>query len=622
MDSQSRVDHFEALLRRRFHVEESEDIIDWLKKNIRSIPYSPMPGGFRTTETPWLEEILRAFIDPEIRVCTVKAPIQSGKSMALELLLCWIIARQPGPTLYLQDQDPNARDWYETRLVPLIDNCPPAQSQMNRKDSRWQSSKFDRMNLWTLGGHNIRNLQRRSIRWLIADEAWLFKPGHINEAMSRVKAYGWLGKVIVTSQGSYEGDEFSELHASTDQREWTFECPDCKTRQPFSWTQVRYPEGYKKGDEYDFRLLGSSCTYECCNCKRTWKDSPKSRAEMNASGKFVSMNGNAEKGMVGFHYNSIAVRSWGDLAVRLARAKEAATLFGDEEPRRIWKQKEMAETWSDEPEDLDQAISASDYRLADRWSDEGGYVKNEQHPRGILVPPEMIDEAKKQTGFYYLRFLSVDVQNNGFYCLIRSWSLDGRSRLVHWEFVQHWDQIEVMRQKFGVDPSAVFIDSGFSTGDVYAQTAKFGYIATKGSAVNEFPWVKVTESGNIPFYRPISRPKKIQSNGKMTRLFMFSNLVLKDTLFRLRKAKMHSYPVDAGEEYERQMTSEIRTKSSAGKPEWRVVGNRANHLWDCEVIGLIAPTMLKIIGREARKNKPELDSESQDATPTSEQDQE
>jgi phage terminase large subunit GpA-like protein len=150
----NRVDYFEALLRRQFALEESQDIIEWLKENIRSIPYSPMPGGFRTTETPWLEEILRACVDPEIKLVSIRAPIQSGKSMALELLLCWIIARQPGPTLYLQDQDPNARDWYETRLLPLIENCPPALERMNKKESRWQSSQFDRMHLWTLGAQS------------------------------------------------------------------------------------------------------------------------------------------------------------------------------------------------------------------------------------------------------------------------------------------------------------------------------------------------------------------------------------------------------------------------------------------------------------------------------------
>ena len=599
----SRVDHFESILRRSFAVEKNEDVIDFLEENIRSIPYSPMPGGFRVATTPWMKEILRAMVDPEIKVVTLKAPIQAGKSMALELLLCWIISKQPGPTLYLNDQDPNARDWYETRLLPLIENCPPALEKFDRKNSRWQLSHFGQMPLWTLGVHNIRNLQRRSIRWLVMDEGWLAKDGNIHEAMKRVKGYGWLGKIVIASQGSFEGDEFSELHGSTDQREYTFECPDCLTRQPFSWTQIRFPEGYRKGDDYDFRLIKSGCTYECVNCKRPWKDDAGSRSEMVATGKFVPMNGNAEAGMVGFHYNSIPVRSWGDLAIELIKAKEVATLYGDEQPRRIWKQKEMAETWSDEPEDLDRPISAGEYRLADDWADEAGFVD------GKLVPPDRFEEAKKMKGFALLRFLTVDVQMNGFYALIRSWSIQGKSRLIYWGFLQTWEQIEELRSKFQVSPGGVWIDSGFRTGEVYEQTARFGWNSTKGSASNEFPWIKkLAGGGTKTIYRPYSRPRKIQTPLGDTRLYIFSNLVLKDNLYRLRKAGLHSYAVDSGEEYERQMNSEIRTRSSAGKPEWRIMGNRPNHLWDCEVMGLIAPTLLRLIGREAKKEKAELDS--------------
>lgn len=613
----TRIDEIERQLRRFFIQEETDDIIAWLKGNVMNIPYSPMPGGFRTLETPWLEEILRAMADPEVKMVSLKAPIQSGKSLALELLLLWIICRQPGPSLFLQDKDANARDWYEDRLIKLIENCPPALARMNRKDSRWQSSEFDRMRLWTLGSDTVKNLQRRSIRWLVMDETWLWKPGHLNEAMSRVSAFGWLGKIIMASQGSYEGDETAEFHLQTDQREWTFSCDSCGTRQPFSWSQIRFPENYKVGDAYDYRLIAKETTYECVCCKRIWKDSPGSRAMMNASGQFVPMNGNAEKGKVGFHYNALAVRSWGTLAAKLVRAKESATLYGDEEPRRIWKQKEMAEPWSDEPESLDKPISASEYRLGDPWDQEGGFVD------GLLVPPDKIEEARKMPGFRWLRFLNVDVQRTGFYLIARAWAIDGRSRLLFRNFVQSWDQIEQIRSSLKIDPQAVMVDSGDQTGDVYDQCSRFGFYCSKGSATNEFPWVKQTPGGSKTFYRPISRPRKIQVNGRTTKLYLFSNLVLKDNLFRLRKAGLHTYPIDAGDDYERQMTSEIRTRSSSTKrPEWRILGSRANHYWDCEVMGLIIPTLLRVIGREARKPDQErIDSQGNDEEGSDQQDE-
>ncbi len=35
------------------------------------------------------------------------------------------------------------------------------------------------------------------------------------------------------------------------------------------------------------------------------------------------------------------------------------------------------------------------------------------------------------------------------------------------------------------------------------------------------------------------------------------------------------------------MESEVRAMSATGKPEWRRIGKRANHLWDCEVMQLV-----------------------------------
>ena len=118
-------DELESRLRKVFLPDEGGDIVDWLEKNIRQIPFSPMPAGFRAKETPWLMEPLRACADPEKRLVQIIAPIQSGKSLLAEMLSCYIIARQPAPTLYLNDTNDNAADWMKTRLRVLWENCPP-----------------------------------------------------------------------------------------------------------------------------------------------------------------------------------------------------------------------------------------------------------------------------------------------------------------------------------------------------------------------------------------------------------------------------------------------------------------------------------------------------------------
>jgi phosphatidylglycerophosphatase A len=44
------------------------------------------------------------------------------------------------------------------------------------------------------------------------------------------------------------------------------------------------------------------------------------------------------------------------------------------------------------------------------------------------------------------------------------------------------------------------------------------------------------------------------------------------------------------------MESEARVMGNNGKPEWRRIGKRANHLWDCEVMQLVASAAFGFLG--------------------------
>ena len=107
---------------------DSGDVVEWCEDNILSIPDSPMPGPFRSERTPWIAEALRICADPEVRLVTVLASIQSGKTLLARLYTCHVAARAPGPTLILQDNDQNARDFNLTALRPLWDQYPPVKA--------------------------------------------------------------------------------------------------------------------------------------------------------------------------------------------------------------------------------------------------------------------------------------------------------------------------------------------------------------------------------------------------------------------------------------------------------------------------------------------------------------
>jgi len=84
-----------------------------------------MPGRFRSENSPWLREVMQALVDPRVRLVSILASIQSSKTTAPELTLCYIIANLPGPTLWLDQTDDDAKDQSESRLQKLFDECQP-----------------------------------------------------------------------------------------------------------------------------------------------------------------------------------------------------------------------------------------------------------------------------------------------------------------------------------------------------------------------------------------------------------------------------------------------------------------------------------------------------------------
>lgn len=576
-------DKLEARLRRIFKPDDEGDIVEWLQTNIRQIPFSPMPSGFRVSETPWLTEPLRSCVDPEVRMNVIIAPIQSGKSLMAEMLSCFIIARQPAPTLYLNDTDANAQDWMQSRLRVLWENVPPVLAKLHKDETSKRSGtvQTDEMTFWCLGAFNEKNLQRRSIRWLVADETWLYPKGHLAEASARVTSFGWLGKRIFMSQGSFQGDETEELWNSTDKRRWSFACPKCGHRQPWTFDAVRIPEHAKNYEgEYDYQIVRADTTYECEGCKHHFKDSRASRDEMNATGFYAQSVGTASMENVGFTWEAVCARSWGTIAEMYLRAKTIHDLTGDASPLRIFAQKQRANFWSDAPDAFDSLQTIGEYKQGDPFEDEA-FID----PATKKLHTDKTKEKQIKT-----RFMTVDVQRTGFYCLIRAWATDGRSRLIKWKFVQTWDDVAQMATVNDVIPALVYVDCGDQFDDVIRNCGIHKWTALRGDGRYDFVWRVQTPQGIKSVSKTYAPARLVNAGAGVVRVHHFSNLALKDQLSRLRRTGKHTCPVDVGQDYLDQMESEIRTMNVNGKPEWRRIGKRANHLWDCEVMQLV-PTL-------------------------------
>lgn len=560
----------------------------WCEENVKNIPYSPIPGHFKSANSPWVREVMEAMADPDIRIVSIVAPVQSSKTISAELCLCYIIANFPGPCLWLSQTDADAKDQAEARLHKLFSECDAVKKLFpaDRHKKKTQTVFFSNgMTLWVLGAHAKSNLQSRSIRWLIGDETWQWPSGHMQQAEARVTAFGWLGKCIFLSQGGTENDDTHRKFETTDMREWEFKCPKCGKYQPYKWSNIEWDKNYRDGEgRMDFAKVRSSVRLVCEFCKHEIADSDANRKLLNSSAKFVPQNPNAPTTKAGFHWNSLASMSWGELAEMYLRAKESGRR-GDMEDLKNFYQKRLALPWGDLEEDFTLDISPSGYRMGDDWESEAAVGT-----KGAILPPPHENKNRVR-----LRFLTVDVQMDHFYAVVRSWACDASSRLVYCAKLQTWEDVEILQNRFGVFPQLVFVDAGYSTFEVYRNCAKHNWTALMGDGRRDFPH-RVNGKITQRFYSTARHP--LVSDRKC-RMHYWSNLGIKDTLARLRsnqnpdEGSTWEVPSDVPEEYLKMLDSEQRVKNG-NSWEWRQIGKRPNHYWDCEAMQVCAAYMMKL----------------------------
>lgn len=560
----------------------------WCEENVKNIPYSPIPGHFKSANSPWVREVMEAMSDPDIRLVSIVAPVQSSKTIGAELCLCYIVANFPGPCLWLSQTDADAKDQAEARLHKLFSECDAVKKLFpaDRHKKKTQTVFFSNgMTLWVLGAHAKSNLQSRSIRWLIGDETWQWPNGHMQQAEARVTAFGWLGKCIFLSQGGTENDDTHRKFETTDMREWEFECPKCGKYQPYKWSNIEWDKNYRDGEgRMDFAKIRSSVRLVCEFCKHEIADSDANRKLLNSSAKFVPQNPNAPATKAGFHWNSLASMSWGELAEMYLRAKESGRR-GDLEDLKNFYQKRLALPWGDLEEDFTLDISPSGYRMGDDWESEAAVGA-----KGAILPPPHENKNRVR-----LRFLTVDVQMDHFYAVVRSWACDASSRLVYCAKLQTWEDVEILQNRFGVFPQLVFVDAGYSTFEVYRNCAKHNWTALMGDGRRDFPH-RVNGKITQRFYSTARHP--LVSDRKC-RMHYWSNLGIKDTLARLRsnqnpdEGSTWEVPSDVPEEYLKMLDSEQRVKKG-NSWEWRQIGKRPNHYWDCEAMQVCAAYMMKL----------------------------
>ena len=562
------------------------DVVEWACKYVK-LPQSSRSPNFDIDSTPWLRWPMLQIADDENKEVVIMAPVGSGKTTMLEGLLPWIIAEEPGPCLVTMQTDDDARTFVDTRLHPSLKTntkvLPLIPSGKQRGNFRKSEILFAHMPMH-IGGANLANLQSKSIRWVICDEVWIFKEGMLEEARRRTHDR-WNSRVVLVSQGGSEGDQFDGAFQDALIHDYCFKCPSCDERQTYQWKQVKFKHIKNEAEEWDWDEIKKSVHYECANedCKEKFEDKAEVRRTLSASGEYISRNNNAKPGRIAATYPAMAVWwiDWSKLVMEWITAQDARKRL-NMAPLRQFIQKRLAQSWVEPNETVTIKGATDAYRMA-----------------------EYFDGQKWE--FENFRFMTVDVQQDHFWVVIRAWSIEGKSRLLYEGKIDEWEGLRMLRDRMKVPNRCVFVDRGYRPDTVALECRK------SVTADDPNPWNCLlgeeangyaTKIGKRRVIKPFSSIQRARTHtGVYYKYVKFSNLLAKDTLSALMRGEGNGWQigVDHSKEYLKQMQNEVKREVSPGK--WRYVVSKphvGNHLWDCETMQIIAASIYKVFAFDAQ----------------------
>ncbi len=589
---------------------------EWARDNVILPASYAIEGPFHVEKSRYMVEPFNAVSDDTIREVTIRAGLQTGKSLIGDIAVCHLICNRPVHLLWNFPTDEQADNYAGRRAIPLLEHCPPIAARFDkllRHDKRKNEIRFG--NMWfAIQGAHERNLQTHSVPWVINEELWEWDQGMYVHAKARTTYFSWRSKILNISQSGILGDDLDQAFEAGSKEELQIACPHCHEYQRFEWN-VQLPDGTwagmiwdkndrtKPGDNiYNFDLLRPTVRYRCRHCLSDILDTPSNRKMLVDFCRFEKTNPNANAENRSFHWPSWICDeiSWGKMAEEYLRAKQQQRL-GNVIPIREFYQKRAAV-----PYDADK------FDIVDRLP----VIKLESRTDGKFW--------EKQDFI----FLAVDVQQHHFWALVVAWSKNGELMVLWAGKLFSWGDIAAKQAEFKVANRCVFVDSKYKQSEVFQHCVRNGsmegnqfvcWVAMRGEDRNFFTYVPTrgahrghkirlpyswpATEGNPCFGLHSDDPLLAELHGKFCPVIAWSNPTIKDIALQRRnemaKGERSMVAVGVSDDFSRQMYSEQRVKvrDKFGRERWHfeLIGRRPNHLWDCFCMAVVGAAIVEII---------------------------
>lgn len=330
-----------------FKPPEQLTVTEWSDKYRRlSAENSAEPGRWRTSRTPYLEEIMDAFTDPKVHRIAVAASSQVGKTECEMNMLGYAIAEDPGPIMFVMPTVDNAKDFSKRRIAPMIRDTKPLRERISKAKSRDGENTvlkkaYPGGMLTITGSNSPASLASVPARYVFGDERdrWAKDAGGEGDPWGLVEARTitfYNHKMVEVSTPTIKGYSAIESAFNTGTQEyWCVQCPHCGEYNFIKFDHIRF-EFHTNKIQGKTQYIVDNVMYACPECggastEQEIRKQPK---------KWIARNPEAYKnGVRSFWINAFSSpwMSWKKLVLRFLEAKDDPeklktvynTLFGE-----------------------------------------------------------------------------------------------------------------------------------------------------------------------------------------------------------------------------------------------------------------------------------------------------
>lgn len=572
----------------------------------------------------------------------VMAGTQFGKNLIGQLFVLRLMLVEAAPTLWYGPTEEQLRAFVNSKFHPLFEKTKILHSLLYRRPNGSPDPSKRTTFAYRFADFHVQflsfgaeiNRQSHSAQNIIVDESAHAEDAALEEISRRhdSKIYNDVFRELHLSTGARaiaagKENPYVALWKKSDQRRWHFRCanPACdRLIEPrLAHTDEKtgviiggliYETHFVADDVPDEARIKATVRHRCPHCGHELPDTEASRLALSGTaeaprGAYVATNAHPSIAPVtiGFAIHGMVYKPWSDLAVKMVHAS-LAMKRGDLAP--------LEELICEHCGDI---FDPEIHRRDRKESNEGDYY--------LFTPPSAADQTHALNWQPWprelilangapARFAAVDVQQDHFVLVIRSWAADYQSRLFYCEKILAAETLAQRIRECGVRPSAVFLDTRYNATNVRRLCAAHGWRPIFGDKEKDYDH---GELGRRPYSLPKWQDPWIGTvaEGKIQVCeFNYSKVTALESLELLRTfprndGELHwSYAKNSPDWYRKEVDAfwRVPKKTADGTPYHEfTAGNRPDHAADAECIALIQARMADLAPADSatKPNHPE-----------------